>query len=199
MRVLQFEHPEFGFIGVKVDISRNCLPNQFTPPDVIREIRYPAGTQPRRRCSEPHEPQLLAVPSVVGLSLVDAQNAVRAAGFSFTVTQEYSGSAEPDTVLSQAPGPGEEALMGTPIALTVATDVPSEGDMVAVPDVVKMQRLDAVHRLEDAGFAAEILDQPECEGPDCAAVPDQVWSQNPPPGAQAALGSTITIWVNPSG
>jgi penicillin-binding protein 1A len=198
-----FPRPQFGYITVKIDFTRGCLPNQFTPPQVIREVRYPAGTQPRERCTEPKEPQLLPVPSVVGLSLEEAQATLQANGFGSSVNEEYAPGQAPGSVLSQDPGPGQDAYMGTAIDLVVATEVvpkPSPGSYDGtVPEVVGMARADAIDALEARGFEVEVVTEWRCEpaDPDCEADPGRVWTQNPTAGKEAEEGSTVTIWVNP--
>jgi penicillin-binding protein 1A len=199
-----FPRPEFGYVTVKIDFTRGCLPNRFTPPQVIREVRYPAGTQPRERCAEPTEPQLLPVPSVVGLPLPEAEATLHANGFAAAVTEEYAPGHAPGTVLSQNPGPGQDAYMGTAIGLVVATDSrppPSPGSYDGkVPDVVGMPRADAIQMLDARGFVVDVVNQWRCEptNPDCSAVPNRVWSQSPSGGEEAEEGSTVTIWVNPA-
>jgi penicillin-binding protein 1A len=200
MPARDFQKPEFGYVTIRIDWTRGCLPNQFTPPQAIREVQFPAGTQPRERCTEPTEPQLLPVPSVVGLPLEEARATLQANGFGSSVVEEYSPTAAPGTVLSQTPGGGEDAFMNYQVELTVATDVrplPSPGS--GVPDVVGMPRADAVKAIEAAGYQAEIVEQWRCEpqAPDCSAAADRVWTQKPGAGTEPEPGSTVTIWVNP--
>jgi penicillin-binding protein 1A len=203
MPVRDFPTPQFGYITVKIDVTRGCLPNRFTPPSMIREVRYPAGTQPRERCKEPSEAPLLSVPSVVGLTREQALAELAREGFGARLQDQYAPGSAPGTILSQDPAAGGDAFMGTKILLVVATDVaagPSPAAEGEVPNVVGMPHDDAVQAIEASGYEADVVRQWRCEpeDPGCDAVPDQVWTQSPTGGENADPGSTITLWVNPS-
>jgi beta-lactam-binding protein with PASTA domain len=118
-----------------------------------------------------------------------------------SASEEYSPSAEPGAVLTQTPGGGDEAYHRSPVLLTVATrSEPPPSPGTGVPDVVGMPREDAVQRIEDAGYVAEVVVEWKCEpgSPDCDAIPDRVWTQTPTAGEALEGGATVTIWVNPT-
>src|SRR5439155_19828792 len=81
MPVERFQRPTSQYVTVNVDTSRNCLPNQFTPPYLIQPVTYLQGTQPTRQCTQPITYQPLAVPSVVGLDQPVAVKVLEGSGF----------------------------------------------------------------------------------------------------------------------
>jgi serine/threonine protein kinase len=71
------------------------------------------------------------VPAVLGAAQADATAAITAAGFTAgAISQEYSPTIKAGVVISSAPGPGETAAEGSPIALVVSNG------LVQVPSVV---------------------------------------------------------------
>jgi beta-lactam-binding protein with PASTA domain len=99
-------------------------------------------------------------------------------------------------VIDQNPAAGREALQGSTVTITVAVPVP-EPEKTEVPNVVGMQRSDAIATLESAGLGVSVVERWECRPPDsCGAVDDQVWDQDPNGGKKVDPGSTVTIWVN---
>ena len=66
------------------------------------------------------ETQKIAVPNVLGMSLVKAQQVIAEAGLPIgRVTTEYSALLVPNTVISQRPGVGSLVSPGQPVELTV--------------------------------------------------------------------------------
>jgi eukaryotic-like serine/threonine-protein kinase len=66
------------------------------------------------------ETQKIAVPNVLGMSLVQAQQVIAEAGLPIgRVTTEYSALLVPNTVISQRPGVGSLVSAGQPVELTV--------------------------------------------------------------------------------
>lgn len=67
-------------ITVAVDISRGCLPNEFTPPNLIERVEYERGTEPTRVCTEPSGPVAVTVPNVIGRGEAEARAILEGAG-----------------------------------------------------------------------------------------------------------------------
>jgi penicillin-binding protein 1A len=199
MAIKAFPQSVSEYVELDVDITRGCLPNRFTPPSVIRTVRYLSGTQPTRTCTEPREYQPLDVPSVIGLSAEDAEDLLEDSGFLVAVEEARSGQPA-GTVIAQIPAAGEQALQASTVTIRVAVPrPPPKGQTFPVPDVTGLPEADAVATLEGAGFAVQVLVDDECQPDDagCDAVPGIVWKQSPRAGGQADEGSTVRIRVNP--
>jgi penicillin-binding protein 1A len=120
MPVERFVRPTSEYVTVNVDTSRNCLPNQFTPPYLIQPVTYLVGTEPTSHCTQPTSYQPLAVPSVVGLQQEDAVDVLEGAGFH--VDAALRNSHQPaGTVVSQSPAGGEQALQASTVTITVSS------------------------------------------------------------------------------
>ena len=101
-------------------------------------------------------------------------------------------------MLAQQPTAGQDALQGTIVTITVATEPVST--KIEVPNVIGLQEAEAVAVLRGAGFEVSVIEKWECRPPSsCGAVPLQVWDQDPNPGHMAEGGSKITIWANKPG
>jgi beta-lactam-binding protein with PASTA domain len=130
-------------------------------------------------------PEQVSVPSVVGLTLSSATNALESRGLNVSVTEQESDKPK-DEVLSQSPSAGGKADKGTTITLTV-----SKGrSKVDVPDVVGLSAAKARARLTGAGFSVRVKER-ESD----AAGDGKVVDQTPGGGAQRVKGSTVTIVV----
>jgi 1A family penicillin-binding protein len=122
MQVMDFRRPEFGFVSVFLDAGRGCLPNQWTLPTDIIVATYISGTQPTIRCSQPRAPQVVSLPSVIGMNEEEAIAALQ--GWAFVVEVQRVESLNPEgTVLSQDPGAGTPLLQGSTVTITVASGV----------------------------------------------------------------------------
>jgi penicillin-binding protein 1A len=120
MPVEKFHRPSFGYVAVPVDIRRGCLPNRWTLPQDVVVITYIAGTQPTRYCTVPSGPQLVPIPSVVGMSQERAVKLLES--YAFIVVVQTVDSLNPaGTVLAVDPGPGTKVLQGATVTLTVAS------------------------------------------------------------------------------
>ena len=96
-------------------------------------------------------PKVSAVPSVVGMSIADAQTALHNAGFNGNPTYVNNSDAPQGQVISQNPAGGTSEPQGTTINLSVSNGPPQ----VTVPDVVGYTSQQAVSTLEAAGFKVQ--------------------------------------------
>jgi penicillin-binding protein 1A len=120
--VMDFRRPAFGYVAVALDAGRGCLPNQWTPPTDIIVVTYISGTQPTIRCSQPSAPQMVSLPSVIGMTEEQAIAALES--WAFVVEVQRVESLNPaGTVLSQDPGAGTQLLQGSIVTITVASGV----------------------------------------------------------------------------
>jgi serine/threonine-protein kinase len=129
------------------------------------------------------------VPSVVGKSEQDAEQALSQAGFNVGKITTDSNSTEPAlTVLQQSPGGGSQAKPGTSVDLTVS------GGAVKVPSVVGESVTAAISSLSQAGltYTTVTVTQP-------GVPPGVVVSQTPGAGSTVPPQTQVTLSVTGSG
>lgn len=131
-------------------------------------------------------------PDVTGRTLDEARTLMAAAGFDSATLDTNDASAPVDTVLAQAPGPGELLPRGAVVGLLVSRG-PVPGT-AKVPDVTGKAELDALAVLKFAGFVPSVVDSPGSTLPTDSAA-----GQFPPPGTRAALNSTVDVLVSRGG
>jgi penicillin-binding protein 1A len=189
--------PDVDFVTLKIDVTRGCLANPYTPPQDIETRQFVTGTEPSYDvCSEPTSYQQLTVPSVIGLQRAAAISALHAAGFNVAV--EFATSDQPDdTVIDQDPRGGSRLTMTGTVTITVVRGAPEEPDTVSVPTVIGMTEGAASASLRNAGFEVRVVRDQECDPDDasCDYRSGVVWAQSP--RGRAEEGSTVTIVVNP--
>jgi membrane peptidoglycan carboxypeptidase len=120
--IRDFPKPVVRYVTVRVDSSRGCQANAFTPPYLISEVRFIEGTQPAV-CTEPTTYQPLVVPSVIGLDVADAASMLAATGFQ-SVAVPRASPQTPGTVIGQDPVSGARALQASTVTLFVAVPLP---------------------------------------------------------------------------
>lgn len=116
--------------------------------DVLEETLYYYGHKRET------QKNMVQVPSVEGLNTQEAQKVLEEAGFEAV----YQGF---DAVIAQLPASGEKAVKGSQVLLyTAQTDAETneDGELVKVPDVMGMTRLEASDTLKEYGL--EILIDP---------------------------------------
>ena len=131
-------------------------------------------------------PKVSAVPSVVGMSIADAQTALHNAGFNGNPTYVNNSDAPQGQVISQNPAGGTSEPQGTTINLSVSNGPPQ----VTVPDVVGYTSQQAVSTLEAAGF--KVQQQYTSTDPSQDNI---VQTQSPAGNSQAAAHSTVVITI----
>jgi len=167
-------------VEVPSDRAENTVTAQDPPPGQ----RVEEGTQVRINVSS--GPRPIAVPNVVGQPYESAAATLQAAGLA--VARREADSNQPaGTVIDQNPAANSTAARGSSVTLTVSRGPQTTG----VPEVTQIDQDSAIQTLEEAGFAAEVADQPV----DDPALDNIVLSQDPEGGAQAEPGSTVTIVV----
>jgi serine/threonine-protein kinase len=131
-------------------------------------------------------PQKIAVPGVVGQTLAQATAALHDDGFNVNPTYVDS-TAPQNQVIHQNPAPGSSVPKGSTVNLQVSNGPPQ----VSVPSVVGESAQQAVTDLESAGFTVSQTYQTVND----ASLDNQVLSQNPDGGSQAARHSTVAITI----
>jgi penicillin-binding protein 1A len=137
----------------------------------------------------PPPPESGRVPDVVGLKLEGAEESLAEANFTPIVEREVS--FEPrGTVLTQAPGGGTRARLGSAVNLTVSD---GRGEPVVVPRVMGMSEARAIRALAELDLFAAVELVPVNEADLDGIVIDQL-----PIGDGSKLvdpGSTVTLFV----
>jgi serine/threonine-protein kinase len=105
-----------------------------------------------------------------------------------------NGDYPPGYVIAQSPCAGCLA----PGASTVTLQVGTGRGTVRVPGVLGMSQAAARQTLQNAGFTVEVFLQRE-PSPGSEQRGGLAWKQSPAAGADAAVGSTVNVWVNPEG
>jgi penicillin-binding protein 1A len=159
--------------------------DEFTAPPVPPTTT----TVPGAPTTAPDGPPIV-VPDVRGQAYADAAAELTARGFTVGRFDIASADVAPGAVSGQSPVGGTAAPPGSTVTLEVAS---SQGG-AAVPDVVGREAGDARGILRDAGFAVQVVEQPNPEGD---TSPGIVWRTSPRAGTTAPRGSTVTIFVNP--
>jgi serine/threonine-protein kinase len=129
-------------------------------------------------------PQPIDLPDVTGESVDQATSDLQSAGFQVKVDPNpVFSDQDPGTVAAMNP-PAGTSQQGVTVTLTV-----SKGQQqVTVPDVTGLNEKDAQKQLKQAGFKVRTLGF-------SLFGSAKVHSQTPGGNGQAALGSTVTIWV----
>jgi serine/threonine-protein kinase len=128
----------------------------------------------------------LDVPNVIGQQYDNAAGQLQGRGFA-VARRDVDSSQPKDTVIDQQPKGGSELARGGTVTLYVSKG-PTES---TIPDVTSQDEATATQALEQSGFTVDVVDQDTFD-------PDQdgiVLSQDPPGGAKAKPGSTVTIIV----
>ncbi|MCB0917205.1 MAG: Stk1 family PASTA domain-containing Ser/Thr kinase [Actinobacteria bacterium] len=130
-------------------------------------------------------PAPVDVPDVVGMSQSAAKQVLKENGLKANaVGEEFSENVAEGGVVATSPSSGTRVHRTDTIDLTLSKGPPP----VEVPNVVDMQRGEAVSKLQSLGFKVKVD-----EG--IVTPLDRVYSQDPTPGTMLSKGSTITLSI----
>ncbi|MEO3470755.1 PASTA domain-containing protein [Roseomonas sp. CAU 1739] len=134
-------------------------------------------------------PRRTAVPDLAGLSAMEAEAALAAAGLLPGRQDEAVATTAPrGTIVAQDPAAGTMVPLGAAVGITLATAAP---ERVVVPDIVGLARAEAEARLGAARLAlAPITDR-------AAAKEGLVLAQDPAAGTPVAPGSAVSVRLGP--
>lgn len=149
-----------------------------TDPAPGRSVRH--DTQVTLTISKGREP--IPVPTVVGKTTAEAEEAITDLGLLFSTSEAYSDQVGAGAVISQDPAEGN-LYLGDTVKLTVSLGP----EYIEVPSVQGMSLTEAKAALESAGFTVEVNR--------LASFFDAVGSQSPAGGESARKGSTVTLTV----
>ncbi len=173
-------------VEVTICADSGLLANAECPHKIKK--KYRAGEEPTEHCNlhggSPQQ-QLVTVPSVVGMSASGATSLLINSGFR-VVESRTSGSAPPNTVISQNPPGGSRAPSGSTVTIVVCNGPTSNP---VVPNVVGMGEAAAVSTIYNAGFTVSIsyINDPSHVG--------VVINQHPAGGTTMPARSTVFILV----
>jgi hypothetical protein len=195
-----FPIPDVALTTVEVDVTRNCLPNPYTPPDVVAERSYLTGTEPTEQCREPTGPPTTDVPEVLGLPLEAAVRLLNGAGFTVEERAEHSVQLPPGYVVRQSPeaGPGQTLEDGYVVTIWVSS---ADRSGATVPDVLNQPLERARETLEEAGFVVEVHEACPDGTEDCTGAterPGMVWEQSPDADQSAPAHSVVRLSAYPA-
>jgi serine/threonine-protein kinase len=147
--------------------------NELVPPSTVVTVFVARGPFP------------VHVPTVVGKQLPDAENQLKAAGFTVEVTRQDDESKPRDYVLSQDPqgGQGLPTAQGQAVKLVVANGPPG----VPMPDFVNQSCTFARDQLQAMGFVVDV------QGNDLEKQFGRVREQSPPPNQPVQQGQQVQI------
>jgi serine/threonine-protein kinase len=126
------------------------------------------------------------IPLVQGLTVEQATDALRTAGFKSDERREFSDTVKNGRVIETSPPEGTTTRKGTTVTLVVSRGK----EKITVPDVVGRPRDEAERALQDAGLQASVREE-ESEDAD----PGTVLRQDPAAGTQLAKGKTVALVV----
>ncbi len=156
-------------------IDTDPAAGSVVPAHSVVDVFVSAGRQP------------VTVPNVVGEDANTAQIKLTSAHLNAVVKTDRSSTARANTVVRQDPAEGTKLKPGSSVTIYVA------GGGVEVPDVRRDPADTAKTILQSQGFTVTEVRR---SGPAGVAA-GAVYEQNPPGGARAAQGSTVTIYVQP--
>ncbi|MGH3389210.1 MAG: Stk1 family PASTA domain-containing Ser/Thr kinase [Actinomadura sp.] len=128
-----------------------------------------------------------AVPDVAGQPAEEAEAALEQAGFTVTTRQEPSPSVDEGLATRTNPPAGRKIAQKSSVILFVSSG-PRES---TVPNVVGLQRNDAIRALKDAGLKAQVQEAP----PEGDVPQGTVLQQSIPEGQKVPPNSTVVIVV----
>lgn len=128
----------------------------------------------------------VAVPNVVGVPLAMASNELTSAGLATgSITQQYSGTVAPGTVISESPSAGSSVAGGAPVDLVVSQGAAP----VEVPNLLGDSQAAAAAALSSASLSLGTVGQQASS----SVPPGEVLSQSPAAGDSVSVGSVVNV------
>ena len=127
------------------------------------------------------------VPSVIGLTEIEARRAISEAGLEVAVEPQASATIEAGLVIESNPRPGAAVDPGSTVTIVVS----SGPEQATVPEVRGQTQEAAIELIEAAGLTPVVEEVPVTD----PAADNLVSQQNPAPGARADQGAEVAIVV----
>ena len=138
-------------------------------------------------CTASNEPSLVKVGNVTGNKENEAISTLEKAGFSVSVSKEYSDNVAEGVVIRQEPAADTEKNYGSKVVIYISRGVQT----LTVNNVVGKKRSEAENTLKKTGFAVEIK-----ESFNSAVAPGKVIKQSPAADEKLKKGGKVTIYVS---
>ncbi len=132
--------------------------------------------------------EVLAVPDVLNMTVVEAQAALEEKGFEVELEERYGNAVKPGTVMEQSPKAGEKRKQGSTIYLTISKGA----ELKTVPEIVGMSLAKAENLLRDEGYVVGTITRKY----DDTKTVGLVLEQSPKAMDKAPKGSKINLVVN---
>lgn len=132
--------------------------------------------------------EVLPVPDVVNMTVVEAQAALEEKGFEVELEERYGNAVKPGTVMEQSPKAGEKRKQGSTIYLTISKGV----ELKTVPEIIGMSLSKAENLLKDEGYTIGKITKKF----DSSKTVGIVLEQFPKAMDKAPKGSKINLVVN---
>lgn len=132
--------------------------------------------------------EVLPVPDVVNMTVVEAQAALEEKGFEVELEERYGNAVKPGTVMEQSPKAGEKRKQGSTIYLTISKGA----ELKTVPEIIGMSLSKAENLLKDEGYAIGKITKKF----DSSKTVGIVLEQFPKAMDKAPKGSKINLIVN---
>lgn len=132
--------------------------------------------------------EVLPVPDVVNMTVVEAQAALEEKGFEVELEERYGNAVKPGTVMEQSPKAGEKRKQGSTIYLTISKGA----ELKTVPEIIGMSLSKAENLLKDEGYAIGKITKKF----DSSKTAGIVLEQFPKAMDKAPKGSKINLVVN---
>jgi serine/threonine-protein kinase len=129
----------------------------------------------------------VAVPSLIGLTVDEAEKQLKDADLVPKVTTEPSATIAADLVISQDPGKDVTVKSGSTVKLVVSSGI----ETVELPDVTGLAQAEAEKQLIAKGLLVKITPQESAE-----IASGTVISQNPAALVPVAVGSVVELFVS---
>ncbi len=147
----------------------------------------PEATTDSGQTSDSQPEKTVGAPNLVGLSLEEARERLRASGLAVGDQEaKQTADAPARRVLSQWPKPGKQLDPGTPVDLVYAEPPPDT--RIEIPNVVGVDVRQAMETLTSAGFEFTRRSEPSAE------TRNQVIRQEPAAGSRAEKGTRVNLF-----
>lgn len=186
--VSDFERPTKGLVVVKVCADMPGYLATSYCPNVIT-ASFARGSSPKLVCPEHREPPKVVVPQLVGLSEIEAKEALQAIGLKANVVYVESKIAPQGQVMAQEPAEGSELPKDSEVKITVSKGV-SPLTKAVVPNVVGLSEQQARAVLANAGFEVSISYVPGDSSKNGLVI-----SQTPAAGTTTFKKTTVSLQV----
>jgi len=143
-----------------------------------------------QQLDEKNDVVTVTVPNVVGQNRQRAATDLRRASLRVEVQMQADPEVAVDVVISQDPQPDSDVAEHSVVTIVVSAGA----ETAQVPGVLGLDVFSATQTLQSAGF---IVQQEQAEDPSEQYDEGQIWSQNPPAGTTAPVGSVVIIRVVP--